>query len=296
MRDISAAFQAHLDSGATTICNCWRVDPKWGAAFGFTDHDGSVSFDGLTFEAVSGFTASGLDHSLGLAIDNASARGVLVSDRITEADIARGRYDGAEVRQWQVNWADPSQRVLIFRGSFGEVRRRGGAFEVELLGLAEALNRSTGRSYQPICDAALGDGRCGVDIDAGGFRAAGLVDGVTDLRRFSASGLSAHASGWFDKGLLTWTSGANAGDSFDIRLHELRDGVAGLELTRDAVVAIAVGDGFDIVAGCDKRADTCGKKFSNLINFRGFPHIPGENWTMAYPVEGGVHAGGAKRG
>lgn len=296
MRDIPAAFQAHLDSGATTICNCWRIDPNWGAPFGFTDHDCEIVIDGVAFEAVSGFTASGLDHSLGLSIDNASASGVLVSSKITDADISRGRYDGAEVTQWLVNWEEPAQRVLIFRGAFGEVRRKGGAFEVELQGLAEVLNRRVGRSFMPVCDAALGDGRCGVDLQLAGYGGAGVAVSAEDLRRFTASGLDAFAPEWFARGVLTWTSGENAGESVDIGRHDLRDGVVSLQLSRDMVAAITPGDGFDIVAGCDKTAETSRGKFANLTNFRGFPHVPGENWTTAYPVAGGVYTGGPKRG
>jgi uncharacterized phage protein (TIGR02218 family) len=45
------------------------------------------------------------------------------------------------------------------------------------------------------------------------------------------------------------------------------------------------------VAGCDKRAETCRAKFGNFLNFRGFPHIPGEDWVTAYPKDGVIHDG-----
>lgn len=294
MRAFSEDFAAHLASGATTICHCWRVDPRGLSPFGFTDHDRNIAFDGVTFEAMSGFTASGLDHSLGLSIDNAAASGVLTSDRVTAEDIARGRYDGAEVRQWLVNWRQPSERVLMFRGGFGEIRQTGRAFEVELLGLAERLNRPTGRNFLPVCDAALGDARCGVDLT--GYSASGGVAEVESGRRFVASGLSAFDAGWFTRGVLTWTAGANVGETATLKAHNIEDGEAVLELDRDHVSPPATGDAFDIVAGCDKRQATCRGKFSNLVNFRGFPHVPGENWTTAYPVDGGDYRGGPKRG
>ena len=41
-----------------------------------------------------------------------------------------------------------------------------------------------------------------------------------------------------------------------------------------------------LVAGCDKRAVSCHNKFSNFVNFRGFPHLPSEDWIMA-PQAGG---------
>jgi uncharacterized phage protein (TIGR02218 family) len=51
--------------------------------------------------------------------------------------------------------------------------------------------------------------------------------------------------------------------------------------------AIAVGDTFTVTAGCDKRFATCVQKFDNAVNFRGFPHIPGNDFVMSYPTPGG---------
>ncbi len=47
--------------------------------------------------------------------------------------------------------------------------------------------------------------------------------------------------------------------------------------------AIAIGDAFTVTAGCDKRAATCLTKFVNLDNFRGFPHMPGNDFALSYP-------------
>ena len=42
------ALQAHLDSGTTTLCHCWRVTLKSVRQLGFTDHDVALDFDGTT--------------------------------------------------------------------------------------------------------------------------------------------------------------------------------------------------------------------------------------------------------
>ena len=39
MKTLSAALQAHLDSGTTTLAWCWRIERADGVVFGFTDHD-----------------------------------------------------------------------------------------------------------------------------------------------------------------------------------------------------------------------------------------------------------------
>ena len=295
MREFSPELTSHLASGATTLCACWRINTRGGVSLGFTDHDCDIEFDGLVFEAASGFTASGIDQSLGLAIDNATASGALISDRLSEDDISRGRFDGAEVVHWQVNWADPAQRILMFRGELGEIRRGASSFEVELRGLSEVLNRPMGRAYLPVCDAALGDARCGFDLSGPAFNASANVDAVEDLRTLRAGDLGAYAPGWFTDGVLTWRSGPFDGAEVRVRSHRVVNGDTVLVLDRDQKDMNA-GDLFDIVAGCDKRKETCAAKFSNLVNFRGFPFMPGENWVTAYPVDGQAYKGGSRLG
>jgi uncharacterized phage protein (TIGR02218 family) len=41
-----------------------------------------------------------------------------------------------------------------------------------------------------------------------------------------------------------------------------------------------------VTAGCDKRFETCRTKFANAVNFRGFPHLPGNDFVVAYAVPG----------
>lgn len=292
MRAVPEALQAQLDTGATTHCRCWRVDRAFGGPLGFTDHDCNLIFGGVVFEAETGFAASGVERGLGLSVDNASAAGALRSDRITDADIQAGAYDGAQIRLWIVDWLNPDNRMLAFRGEIGEIRRGAVAFEVELRGLAERLNRPVGRHFMHVCDAALGDGRCGVDAEAPAFRAEVTVAEVVDARTVRAGGLGAFEDGWFDEGVAEWLTGALAGRTTAVATHRKCDGVR-LAMTADMTPAPAPGDAFAVTAGCDKRFETCAAKFANTVNFRGFPFMPGDGWVVAYPVEGGVYDGGS---
>jgi uncharacterized phage protein (TIGR02218 family) len=57
---------------------------------------------------------------------------------------------------------------------------------------------------------------------------------------------------------------------------------------------LVAGDAFTVTAGCDKRFATCRDRFANAANFRGFPHIPGNDFLVSYPVIGeSGHDGGA---
>ncbi len=289
----AAALTAHLATGATCVCRCWAVTRTDGVTLGFTDHDRALSFEDITFRADSGLTARALQHSTGLSVDNSEALGALSDPAITEADIEAGRFDGAEVRAWLVNWMDPDARMLQFRGSLGEIVRSGGAFRAELRGLADALNQPRGRVYHPRCSAVLGDTRCGVDLSQPGMVLEGPIGSVADGRTLTLSDPGGYPEGWFLRGALEVLDGAAAGLKGAVKADDSAGGLRRLILWENLRAPLAPGDRVRVVAGCDKRAATCREKFANVLNFRGFPNIPGEDWLVSYPRRGGVNNGGS---
>lgn len=293
MRDIAPSFQAKLKSGATTLCRCWLVERKDGRTLGFTDHDLDLHFDGHLFEASSGLDASAVESTTGLSVDNSHAVGVLSSAGLSETDIKAGLYDNAAVHIWLVDWTDVSSRLLQFRGALGEIEHGESRFEVELRGLAEALNRTVGRSFVPECDRILGDAKCGVDLSTPGYTAITSVDSVRDNRAIRANGVSDFESDWFAFGTLEWLTGANKGVLAKIKFDTISSTTRQLETWEEAPNEIVVGDQFKLYVGCDKSAGTCRSKFSNILNFRGFPQMPGEDWVAAYPAADKVHDGGS---
>jgi len=292
MKNMNPGLQAHLDEGTTTLSWCWRIARADGVSFGFTDHDRTLRFDGTVFEPDSGLTASEVRSGSDLSVDAQDAEGVLTSDRITETDILDGRWDNADVEVWRVNWADTGQRVLMRRGAIGQIRRGRLAFVAEVRSLAHVLGQTVGRTFQATCDAELGDARCGVDLEDPAFRGMGTVLDLLRDRAFTASGLGGFASGWFTFGTIEWTSGANTGRRAEIISHDVADGIAVLTLLEAPVRSIAEAATFTIRAGCDKRMETCAAKFANAINFRGFPHIPGQDAVLRYATKDGGHEGG----
>jgi len=283
MKQLSTDLQSHLDTGATTLCWCWRLTRTDGVELGFTDHDRDLTFDGATFEADSGFTASEVASSIGLSVDSMEAEGALQSDHLNETDLAQGLYDNAVVEVWRVNWADVSERVLMRKGNLGEVSVNDGAFVAEVRGLAHELNQAQGRVYQAQCDADLGDDRCKVNLNASAFAGSGSVDSVVAPASIVVSGIDSFDAGWFSRGFLTWDTGGNAGIKMEVKRHAKSGGTRTLDFWQAPAVAIQAGDAFTIKAGCDKQLATCRDKFDNVKNFRGFPHIPGNDFI----VEGG---------
>ena len=291
MRTIPGALQAHLDGGATTLCHAWRVTRRDGTVMGFTDHDRDLSFGGLDYLAASGFEASEAEDGNGLSAEGGDISGGFSADAIRAEDLSAGRYDGAKVEVYTVNWQDLSQRLLLRMAELGEVRREGGLFRAELRRLTDRLDQVHGRIFGHRCDAVLGDTRCGVNAAASAFRATATVSAVLDDMRLRVSGLSGFADRFFRYGVLTFTSGAADGLTADI--EDQRKMGAAVELTfwQPVPTGVLTGDTMLVTAGCDKRFSTCKAKFANALNFRGFPHMPGSDFTYGYADGDTVHDG-----
>lgn len=185
MLSLSPALEAMLGSGVTTLCACWRVERRDGGVFGFAGHDRDLVFDGLVYQAGSGFAASAFEREGGLEADLGQVLGALDSAVLTEADLEAGLWSGARVESWLVDWTSagagagpgygqeiaPERRVRTGVYWLGEIRRVDGRFEADLLGREAVLERVTGRVFARRCDAELGDARCGVEAGHAAFGA-----------------------------------------------------------------------------------------------------------------------------
>jgi len=286
MRPISPALQAKLDSGVTTLCRCFVLTRRDGVVQGFTDHDEDIVLNGVTCRAGTGLAASEARTRLGLSVDGAEISGALADDCLNDADLAAGRYDAAKVETFLVDWSEPALHVRLATATLGEVRREGKAFAAELRSLSDALAQESGRLFTASCSADLGDSRCGVDLAGAVYRAEGSIEELRGTSAFAAAGLAAFDEGWFDAGRLTFASGANAGLSMEVKRHRLDVSEIVIELWQAMPEPLGIGDSFAVTAGCDKRFKTCKSRFNNAVNFRGFPHIPGNDFVVRYAVEG----------
>lgn len=175
MIPISAAFLAHLAQPAQTVATIWKVTLTNGDVYGFTDHDrnidgnaipavsatggGSIPGGGnVTYLAASGYTRTDIATGSKLEVDNLEVDGVLVSPAITEADLHAGLWDFAAVEISIVNWNDLSMgRMVLRKGTIGDVTIERGSFKAELRGLNQAYTRIIGELTSPACRNNLFD-------------------------------------------------------------------------------------------------------------------------------------------
>ena len=267
---------AFLERELVTAAFCWRLERRDGVALGFTTHDRDLMRNGLVYRAAPGMLPSAISVADGFQADTLDIGGALTSDAITEADLMAGRWDGASVTVFIVDWEAPNGEIFpAARGELGEVSVRGEAFEAELRGPAALLDAPIAEQTSPECRARLGDRRCRVDM-AGRTRLTRIVAAAGDeLVEVAAVGVGNDHG----HGRLRWLGGANSG----LESAVLRSAGALLTLYEPPVFPPAPGDLVEIAEGCDGRAVTCAARFANILNFRGEPHLPGIDLLTRYP-------------
>ena len=284
MRVLSPAFQAHLDTGTTTIATCWKVTLGNGTVLGFTDHDRPLVFDGVTFEPDSGLAGTEVKTTLGFGVSTQEVHGLLDSTRIKESDIRAGHWNNAEVVEYLVDWSDVATREVLRTANIGRIQHGAKGFAAELRGLAHDMGQAGGRFYNPTCDAEIGDARCGLNLSDSRYTATGTVNatdgGVHVWPQALVTGAGNDTEGLFTGGKITFTSGASSGLSFDIGQHIGSGADVHLVLVEPAPFDIAVGDTFAATVGCPKTAEACYRLFDNMVNFRGFNRMPGNDRAM----------------
>ncbi|WP_439532102.1 DUF2163 domain-containing protein [Polymorphobacter sp.] len=269
-----AALAERLTAPLTMLVLCWRIVRGDGVALGFTSHDRPLTVGGMRYEHAPGISPSAVVSSDGLEIDTMEVAGALSASAITATDLLAGRYDGAAVELFLVDWRAPDAgRHALARGRLGAVEAGDGpdaGFVATLLGPTAALQATAVESYSPECRAALGDRRCRVPLRGRVHRAA---VGASDGDRLSVI-----------------AGGVVTADLVEGRVRVLDGALAGIErrviaaddevLVLDLPIALEHGTRLELLEGCDKRFSTCVSRFSNGANFRGEPHVPGGDLLM----------------
>ena len=266
-----------IGADLTALALCWRVERRDGWCLGFTSHDRDLLIDHLRYRAAPGMLPSAIRLTDGFDAHRLDVSGALSSAAISGEDLGGGRWDGAVVTIFMVDWEDPDgAQIALARGAIGDVSTINSGFSAELRGATALLDRPVSEQTSPECRAELGDGRCRVDM-AGRRRLTRILsvpaEDVVEVAEFSAE---PNAYGY---GRLRWIGGRNGG----LESAVLASNQGRITLREPSAYLPAAGDMVEIIEGCDRSFATCGARFANTANFRGEPHLPGMDLLTRYP-------------
>lgn len=263
-----------LEEPCTTTAYAWTLRRRDGVALGFTSHDNDLLIDGLVHRAGPGMVPSAIVESDRLDAEGVDVEGGLSSASINETDLDAGRWDGAALEIRLIDWTNPSNQRSLARGELGEISRSGRAFTAELRGPAATLNAPVAPRCSPGCRAEFGGPECGVDLSR--YRREISISSAQG-ERLICPDLPDGALYRF--GRARFLSGPNCGS-----IHDIADGSAGeISLTQPPPLTAKPGTRLLVTQGCDHAIATCGGRFANAVNFRGEPHLPGNDLLTRYP-------------
>lgn len=280
MKALPTALATHLARGTTTLAHLLKITRTDAQVFAFTSADADVILAGVLYRSTPGLDVSSVVTAAGLAVDNLELSTLDDGSTFLKADVLGGRWRNAAFTLARYNWASPSDGIdTLMAGTVGEVRLLRGAIVAELRGLQQYLQQPVGAVTSKNCRARLGDALCTLAL--GGFTVSGTVTSVASNQVFTDAA-QAQATDWFTEGVLSFTSGLNSGLAQKVKGFA-SGGVFTLSLPM--IQAVAVGDTFTVVAGCQKRlAEDCLGKFNNVLNFQGEPHLPGIDALVKAPL------------
>ena len=267
---MSRWFEAPL----STLAFCWRIARGDGVTIGLTSHDRDLRWGGVTYQAAPGMVPSAIERSAGMEADSVQLTGAVTTDLLTGDDLAARRWDGARLTLWAVDWTSPANDpVQLSRGQLGAVEMSQGQFSVELDGPSRVFDAAVTETVTPHCRANLGDEKCRVDL-------AGRVV-IAQVIALSGSEVTvgrALAPGDFAYGSLLWADGPKAG----LRVAILANEALSLTLAEGPDIEMSGPIQVELSQGCDRRFATCRDRFGNAVNFRGEPHLPGNDLLLRY--------------
>ncbi|MGB3625581.1 MAG: DUF2163 domain-containing protein [Henriciella sp.] len=265
-------FASELEGVATW----WSIKRRDGVALGFTSHNRDIGFGGITYRAAPGILPSAIRRTASLERDSVEVLGVLALDSIAEADLAAGRFAEARIAIGLVDW-ETLDRATLFNGTLGNVSQEAGSFEAELRSAKADLELDVVPRTSPTCRAGFCDAECRVNPASHTHLAAvASVDLAENSVRFTGGPGAAEMR----DGSVRWIDGPFAGIS--MQAIDL-DGES-LVLDRSIGEGVVAGHKAYLREGCDHTIATCASRFGNAANFRGEPHLPGNDLLARHPT------------
>lgn len=272
-----------------------RLQLTDGTVLGFTDHDKALDFDlgdgSVTYRPDFGMQVSNVQTSVGLDAANCEITfPILETGPFGLAKVSGGRFNRAEAWLFQVVWSNlPAGARKLIRGNAAEWRVEGDKAICEVRDQRDRLNQTVGRQLQNQCDADYADQ---VRCFAVPTEATATVTSVIDAMRFSVSFTGTYADNFFNRGKVTFTSGALAGTR-PVPI-ESWTGAGAVTLFMPLVEAPLVGDVLTLRDGCARTRTAC-MAHNAILWFRGFPEVPGmQALKPSIPPSSG--GGGSKGG
>ena len=281
MKSANAALIALFASGNQFLmAELFTITLSSGSVLTYTTYDADIVANGYTYsssgpiiERTKSKVSVGMEvDSLTLSVFPGPAH--MIGSLTWSYAAATGALDGASIRidrAFMSSGTTVIGTVNLFTGAASEVQMTRSQIEITVNSPLDLLNVQMPRNiYQAACLHALFDSGCG--LAASSYAVAGAIASASTASVLQTS--LSQATGWFDLGVLTFTSGLNSGVSRTIKSYVKSGSSCTITLIKPLPYAPSAGATFTAYPGCNKLQGTCSGKFNNIVNFRGMPYVP----------------------
>lgn len=273
MKSASGSLVTYLRTAtAFFVADLWKIILANGTTLYWTSAATTIATSSGTYSAGPVIERGPIRTKVGLEVDSLEVTlkgpAIQILGLAMPQAAGNGALDGARVELRRIvmpTFGDTSKGDFIaFAGRVSTVNPSSTEVRLSIKSDLELLNVQMPRNvYQPGCSRTLFDSGCGK------LRAAYQKTAtVTGGDRYTVNTSLPDPGGWFDLGVITFTSGPNAGVSRTVKSFQSGTFTLALPLPYAAAGSITA------VPGCDKTKSTCQSKFNNLAAFRGFPFVP----------------------
>lgn len=290
-RNVSADFKTILASEDMVLATCIRIKKADGTKIGFTTNNVAFTYTFITntdgegatdYTPIASFDPSSIASSSDYSVDNLELIGVIDSSYITEQDIEANFYQGCEVVIFKVCPENLAAGEMIEKiGTIGNITLKEGRYVFELLSRSSYLKRNIGRITSPTCTIKkFCNALC--KLTEASYTHAGHISSawVFGSTQFDISFTSYTPTvGNFVNGLIRISRTI----VYEREIKKITDNGDGTyrAVVREGFPFALSADAISIVEGCDRTFATCsGSRMNNAVNFRGEPHLPGNDQIL----------------
>lgn len=282
MKNVTPALLTLMQSNQQFIlADLYTITTVAGMVLRYTDFDTDLTYGGNVFSSNGPVLKRGKTRVvIGLEVDTLDVEAFpapthTIGGQGWLAAAVAGVFDGATLKLERA-FISPVPKVvgalIMFSGTFADIETARARVSIRVNSDLAALQVQIPRSiYQASCLNVLYGPDC--KVNRASFARASTV--VTRTLSRITCGLS-QVDGYFNNGYIVFTSGALAGSRCTVKAYYPGQ----FTLYNPLPSLPAIGDAFTVYPGCDKALATCGAKFSNSANFRGYPFIPVPETTI----------------
>lgn len=281
--ELVALVLADAQPCVTTECQIWVIKRTDGTVYRYTSLDRRLFWRGHWYKSCGSMDPSASQNGAVLGdTGSISLTGIITDDGITEDELFGGMFDDAFVTVDLVDWADTTKSPRrLTSGWVGKVSQGKVAHTMEVLTIGARLEQAAlVQLVSPSCRWAFGGRGCGVDVEA--MKIAGTVRKAINRGDLLLNVTTPAADNriWTN-GRLRFISGPNAGQIREYKSIDFATGQVIL-LSLAGLIPLA-GDQVEVLPGCDLNRDGGCKNYNNVINFGGFPDVPGTDSIAETP-------------